>query len=183
MAKYACSGAKLKCSMGSRESELGVIPVRRSLVRIKGNLVGTIMDNKPFVNIRSFGQCQSLANPTVAAATAACNGKLQKMPCIPNTTTPWIGGKMRVCICGEPTLLDNSKLMCMWAGFIEITDPGQDFVQEGFEPSHNASNVSVASEEKAERVDVEGGEVVAPEEVKPLTVKDFVEILKKIEDK
>jgi hypothetical protein len=183
MAKYVCSGAKLKCSMGSRESDLGVMPVRRALVRIKGNLVGTIMDNKPFVNIRPFGQCRSLANSVVAAATAACNGKLQKMPCVPNTATPWIGGKMRVQICGEPTLLDNSKLMCMWAGFIEITDPGQDFVQEGFASSLNSQEDAVASEKKAKGVEVEAGEAVEPEKTKTLTVKDVVEILEKIEEK
>jgi hypothetical protein len=183
MAKYVCSGAKLKCSMGSRESALGVMPVRRSLVRIKGNLMGTIMDNKPFLNIKPFGQCQSLANPTVAAATAASNGKLQKMPCVPNTATPWIGGKMRVCICGEPTLLDNSKLMCLWAGFIEITDPGQDFVQEGFASSLDSQDDAVASEEKVKEIDVVAGETVEHEEVKKITVKDVVEILEKIEAK
>jgi hypothetical protein len=68
MAKCVCSGAKLKCTMGSRESELAALPVRRAIARIKGKLMGTIMGHKPIVNIKPFGQCQSLANPAVAAA-------------------------------------------------------------------------------------------------------------------
>src|SRR5215510_12008097 len=101
MSYYVCSGAKLKCSMGSRESDLTVLPVRPALARIEGNLMGTIMDYKPFANIKPFGQCQSLTNPAVAAATSANYGRLQKMPCVPVIVSPWIGGKMGVRICGE----------------------------------------------------------------------------------
>jgi hypothetical protein len=119
--------------------------------------MGTIMDNKPFVNIRPFGQCRSLANPIVAVATAACNGKLQKMPCVPNTTTPWTGGKTRICICGEPTLLDNSKLTCAWLGIIEVTNAGQNFVSEGNASPIDAEVDTVESEAKAEDVKVNTG--------------------------
>jgi hypothetical protein len=157
------------------------MPVRQSLARIEGKLMGTIMDHKPLVNIKPFGQCQSLANPVVAAATAANYGRLQKMPCVPNTTTPWIGGKMRVRICKEPTLLDSSKLMCMWAGVIEITNPGQNFVKEGGS-SINSKLPSVQSEKKVKDVAVTTGESEKEEVLEP-TVKNFVEILKKIEEK
>jgi hypothetical protein len=182
MAKYVCSGAKLKCTMGSKESELMVIPTGRCPVFIKGNLVGTIMDYKPIVNIKPFGQCRSLANPIVAAATAANYGRLQPMPCIPNTVTPWIGGKLRVTISGEPTLLENSVQTCMWAGLIEITNPGQDFVWEGAQ-SLSATTEKVISEAKAKSVAVDGkgADKTENEKVKPLTVKDFAEILEKIE--
>jgi hypothetical protein len=145
--------------------------------------MGTIMDYKPFVNIRPFGQCKSLANPLVAAATAANYGRLQPMPCLPNTVTPWIGGKTRVCICGEPTVLDNSKLTCMWLGIIEVTSAGQNFVSEGTETPIDAQIDTVETEEKAGGVIVETDEVEPWEDVERLTVKDIAEILKKIEAK
>ena len=46
------------------------------------------------------------------------NGRLQKMPCIPNTTMPWMLAKMNTLVGGKPALLDSSKLMCMWCGVI-----------------------------------------------------------------
>jgi hypothetical protein len=53
------------------------------------------------------------------------------MPCVPNTTSPWLNGKMNVFVKGQPALMDNSKLFCAWGGIIEITDPGQSTVQTG----------------------------------------------------
>ena len=120
MPYYVCKGAKLKCSMGDSQSELNVLPGK--FVFLEGENIANIMDNKPMVNIQPFGQCQSIANPTVAAATAANWGKLQPMPCIPNTTAPWMNGKTNVNTKSFPVLLSNSKLMCMWAGTIEITN-------------------------------------------------------------
>lgn len=182
MAYYVCSDAKLKCSMGFQESALTVIhPVRPA--RVQGNPIAAMMDYKPFLNISPFGQCQSLANPIVAAATAANYGKLQPMPCVPNTTTPWMGAKMNVRIKGNPALLDTSKLMCMWAGVIEITNSGQRLMKEGSTPL-NYKIGSIKSEEKAKDVEVDVDNVEDNEdEVAKLTVKDFAEILERIERK
>ena len=125
MPYYVCNGARLKCSMGDSQSELGVIhPVKPKYLH--GENMANIMDHKPMVNIKPFGQCKSLANPVVAAATAANYGKLQPMPCIPNTISPWIVGKTNVLVKMQPALMNNDKLMCMWAGLIEISDEGQD---------------------------------------------------------
>jgi len=66
-----------------------------------------------------------MANPTVAAATTANYGRLQKMPCIPTITTPWMNGKTNVLVKGQPALISDYKLMCMWAGTIEVTNEGQ----------------------------------------------------------
>jgi hypothetical protein len=93
-------------------------------VYLHGENMANIQDSKPMMNIQPFGQCKSLANPTVASATAAANGKLQEMPCIPNTTAPWMPGNAKVLVKGQPALMDDCKLMCMWAGMIEITDCG-----------------------------------------------------------
>lgn len=91
--------------------------------------IANIMDNKPMVNIMPFGMCQSMANPQVAAATAAKLGVMTPMPCIPNTTAPWVPGAPTVLIANFPALNNSSKLMCMWGGVIQITNPGQTTIQ------------------------------------------------------
>jgi hypothetical protein len=84
-----------------------------------------IMDNKPMVNIMPFGMCQSPANPTVAAATAAALGVLTPMPCIPMTPAPWVAGSPTVMLANQPALNKSSMLMCNWAGQISIQVEGQ----------------------------------------------------------
>jgi hypothetical protein len=113
--------------MGDSQAELNVMPGKSGF--FGGKDMANIMDYKPMTNIKPFGQCQSLVNPTVAAATSANLGKLQPMPCIPNTTAPWMNGKTNVNASGYPVLMKNSKLMCMWAGNIEITDENNSNIQ------------------------------------------------------
>jgi hypothetical protein len=123
MPNQVCMGAMLKCSMGLAPSSLVVLPVNR--VMTSNVPAANIMDNKPMVNIMPFGMCQSPANPTVAAATAAALGVLTPMPCVPNTPAPWAPGAPTVLIANQPALDDTSKLMCIWAGVIEVTYAGQ----------------------------------------------------------
>ena len=123
MATYVCSGARMKCTMGSAPSMLTVLPTRT--ITLAGKPQANISDYQPMVNIAPFGMCKSLANPTVAAATAANLGRLQPMPCIPNTVVPWMPGKPDVLLKGQPALLDNCKLQCMWAGTISLISNGQ----------------------------------------------------------
>jgi hypothetical protein len=86
---------------------------------------GTIMDHVPMTNIMPFGMCTSLANPTVASATAAALGVLTPMPCVPVTPAPWVPGVPNVLITNQPALDDTCKLMCNWAGVISVVFPGQ----------------------------------------------------------
>jgi len=72
-----------------------------------------------------FGMCQSPANPAVAAATAAALGVLTPMPCVPVIPAPWVPGAPTVLLANMPALDNTSKLMCAYAGVIEITDAGQ----------------------------------------------------------
>ncbi|MDP4180313.1 MAG: DUF4280 domain-containing protein [Bacillota bacterium] len=123
MSSYVVQGAKLKCSFGDNESNFQ-IPMDHK-ISINNKPQGNIMDFKPNMNILPFGMCSSLANPTVAAATAANYGRLQKMPCIPVTVTPWFNAKMNVLLENFPAMLDCSKTTCMWCGIISITDCGQ----------------------------------------------------------
>lgn len=116
------ASAMCMCSFGAAPSSLMVLPINRVLAPTPA---ANIMDHAPFVNILPFGVCTSLANPMVAAATAAAFGVLTPMPCIPATAAPWVPGKPTVLIGNMPALDSNSKLMCMWAGVISITFPGQ----------------------------------------------------------
>ena len=118
-----CTGAMIQCSFGIAPSTLNVLPVNRTLVN---NLpMANIMDNQPFVNILPFGMCNSLANPTVAAATAAALGVLTPMPCIPATIAPWAPGSPTIMVGNAPALNAQSRLICAWGGVIQISFPGQ----------------------------------------------------------
>lgn len=86
MALAVCGGAMLQCSFGMAPSSLMVLP-QNKVTNVMG--LANIMDNKPMVNIMPFGMCSSMANPTVASATAAALGVLTPMPCIPVIPGPW----------------------------------------------------------------------------------------------
>lgn len=123
MPPQVCMGAMMQCTFGVAPSSLIVLPENRVLTSKVP--AATIMDNKPIVNIPPFGMCSSLANPTVAAATAAALGVLTPMPCVPVTPAPWAPGSPTVLVGGMPALNISSKLMCTWAGVISIVSPGQ----------------------------------------------------------
>lgn len=126
MACQVCAGAIMQCSFGAAPSTLNVLPANRT---ITGTPAATIMDFAPIVNVPPFGMCSSPSNPTVIAATAAALGVLTPMPCVPMTVAPWVTGAPTVLIGNMPALNDSSKLMCAWAGSIQITYAGQATVQ------------------------------------------------------
>ena len=111
-----------QCTFGVAPGTLMVLPLNLVMT---GMPAANIMDNKPMVNVLPFGMCQSMANPMVAAATAAALGTLVPMPCLPMTTAPWMPGCATVQIGNLPALNNSSKLMCMWGGIISINMPGQ----------------------------------------------------------
>ncbi len=123
MPMHVCSGATLMCSFGLAPSALVVLPVNRTMTGFMP--AANIMDHVPMVNILPFGMCTSLANPMVASATAAAMGVLTPMPCIPATMSPWIPGAPTVLLGNQPALDNTCKLMCNWAGVIQVTVPGQ----------------------------------------------------------
>jgi hypothetical protein len=122
MGQQVCMGAMMQCSFGVAPSSLVVLPANRVLT---GTPAANIMDHVPMMNVMPFGMCQSMANPMVAAATAAALGVLTPMPCIPMTSAPWVPGAPTVQIANMPALDNSSKLMCNWAGVIQINVPGQ----------------------------------------------------------
>src|SRR5258708_10402436 len=86
MPMQVVNSATLMCSFGTTPSSLVVLPTNR--VMCGSQYAANIMDHIPMVNIMPFGMCLSLANPQVAAATAAALGVLTPHPRLPTTTTP-----------------------------------------------------------------------------------------------
>jgi hypothetical protein len=117
-------GAKLQCSHGTSQSVL----VTTHPVWVYGKAIATKGDAEPLKNIPSFGMCDSMLNPAVAAATAAAMGVLTPMPCVP-ATKRWVGGQMKLKTDGCAWLTTDCKCMCAYAGSIEIVNPGQKKVK------------------------------------------------------
>ena len=122
MGLLVCAGAILQCSFGQSPMPLMVIP-QSGVINIMP--AANITDNKPIINIPSFIMCNSMANPTVAAATASALGVLTPMPCMHVILSPWSPGSNTVLIGGQPALNNSSQLQCMWGGCIQIKSAGQ----------------------------------------------------------
>jgi hypothetical protein len=123
MAMHVCHGAMLKCSFGMAPSSLAVLPVHMAMT--SNAPAANIQDHVPMLNIMPFGMCQSMANPTVASATAAAMGVLTPMPCVPVTPAPWAAGATTVLLDNMPALNNTSTLSCTWGGVIQVTMAGQ----------------------------------------------------------
>lgn len=120
---YVCSGATMRCTMGTSQAKLTVLPVRT--VYLTGQPMANISDHLTMINLAPFGRCRSMGFPATASATAAAHGKLTPMPCMHNTPFPWMSGKMDYTVKGDPALLKTSTCSCMWGGTISIISDGQ----------------------------------------------------------
>ncbi|NUQ72695.1 MAG: DUF4280 domain-containing protein [Polyangiaceae bacterium] len=128
MGVQVCAGATAMCSFGMAPSTVAVLPVKMVMT---GAPAGNIADCAPVMNIPPFGACMSIANPTVAAATAAALGVLTPMPCVPVPAGTWVPGSVKVILKGMPALDNAAKAMCAWGGVIQILVPGQFKVIDG----------------------------------------------------
>lgn len=122
MGLQVCAGGMLMCTGGVAPSALGVVPLGRPLA---GAPAANIADVAPVVNVPPFGMCQLVANPMVAAATAAALGVLTPAPCVPAPAGTWTPGNPKVLVGGLPALTSDSVLLCAWGGVISVTMPGQ----------------------------------------------------------
>ncbi len=129
MPAYVTHGAVLKCSEGLAPSSLSVVAL--DAVTIEGVPVATINDFAPTVNVAPFGMCRSLANPAVAAATAAAMGVLTPQPCVPATASPWTPGAAVASVAGVPMLTVDCQCMCTWGGAITVVQEAQMIVEGG----------------------------------------------------
>ena len=123
MSHHVCNLAQTKCSMGLVPSVLMVTPENMVLTSMMP--AANIMDNVPMKNVMPFGTCKSLMNPATASLTSAALGVLTPGPCVPVIPAPWVTGAVTVMLANKPALNKTSKLMCAYAGVIEITNEGQ----------------------------------------------------------
>ncbi len=124
-----CTGGIMQCSFGMTPAPFNALPV--PCVVIGGLPAGVMTDMAPVVNIPPFGMCRSLANPAVAAATAAALGALTPMPCIPVPAGPWTNTAQKLSVGGQNALTNDSRLTCAWGGQITVQFPGQVTVMTG----------------------------------------------------
>jgi len=122
MAQPVVDGATLKCTMGTSTCSLTVLPTNS--VQMEGAYAANIMDYIPMTNISGFGNCITLSNPTVAAATSAALGVLTPQPCIPVIPAPWAPGSATVTIGNMPALNNSSTCMCAWGGTVTVVNAG-----------------------------------------------------------
>lgn len=120
------TGAMLTCSFGLAPTTLNVLA---ATVLVEGKPAATMLDMAPMANVPPFGMCSSLANPTVAAATAAALGVLTPMPCVPVIPAPWTPQAPQTMIRGLPALTAGATCNCAYGGVITIGFPGSTRTQ------------------------------------------------------
>lgn len=124
MGLLAATGAQLICPFGTAPGSFNAMT--KPTVQAGGKPAGTIKDMAAMTNITPFGMCTSLANPQVAAATAAALGVLTPQPCMPSAAGTWTSAAPKVLIGGVPCLCTGAVLTCVnGMGVIQITNPGQ----------------------------------------------------------
>lgn len=124
MALMVVDGAVLSCPFGTVPGTLKVTSQMEVLA--EGKPAATLFDMTGKVNISGFGMCTSLANPQVAAATAAALGVLTPQPCMFVSAAPWMTPKVMPLGKNIPCLCSDSRIMCtLGMGMISVMNPGQ----------------------------------------------------------
>ena len=122
MGAMVTSGAVMKCSFGIAPCPFQAMA---NATVLSGMPAGTMLDISP-ASIATFGMCQSMANPTVASATAAALGVLAPMPCLPMIAGPWMISSPTVLVKGSPVLTTDARAMCAYGGMLQfISSPAQ----------------------------------------------------------
>lgn len=150
---YVVHGAVTSCSCGLRQSRV-VVPLSHGcFIHDIAQLV--VMDNKPYINIQTFGGCTSPENPSVQAAAAKIVKEVNSRPkglgeqildvfcdssdeaaddsfvsqcagaCTPIILAPWDHGKSKVRLDGFKPLLFTDTLTCIYGGVIKLDTTGQ----------------------------------------------------------
>lgn len=122
MGQVVVAGATAFCTFGTGIGN--IMPSEMSCLA-DGKPIVTITDCQ-LTNITPFNMCTSLANPQVAAATAAALGVLTPQPCMLVPAGTWIPSGPMVLVGGKPCVTTDCKLICgNGLGQISIQSPGQ----------------------------------------------------------
>jgi hypothetical protein len=120
MPSLVCTGAKLQCSFGTAPATFTA-----SAARVSARAAAGVVTDTGTASVPAFGQCTSLSNPQVNAATQAASGTLTPQPCQPVVPGNWTPGSAQV-TAGTAAALDSaSQCRCTWNGVITVTDAGQ----------------------------------------------------------
>lgn len=123
MGQVVVTGATAMCIFGTAPGN--IMPTSQAACLTDQKPIATIQDCQSS-NITPFGMCMSLANPQVAAATAAALGVLTPQPCMMVPAGTWIPTNPALLVGGKPCLTSDCKLICAnGVGLISITNPGQ----------------------------------------------------------
>jgi hypothetical protein len=125
MSEYLTTGCMLTCTFGTAPGIFEALPLPGKEMIEGAMTVATIEEIVPLVNIPSFVMCESLANPEVASATAAAEGVLTPMPCVPVPVSPWEPSSINETYVGIPLATVLSKCACSWAGVISVELPSE----------------------------------------------------------
>lgn len=106
-----CMNALCACNKGAAPTPLTV--TSQQLRTVNNQLVATVMDFAPIVNIKPFGICQQLTNLASGVPT----------PCVPVPVGPWSPGSAIETITNLAVLTADSKLTCGVGGEITIKFP------------------------------------------------------------
>jgi hypothetical protein len=128
MPNLVCTGAALRCSNGTAAATFSATGAKVSA----GGAAGAVSDTAT-ANIQppAFGECTSMSNPAVNAATEEALGVLTPQPCQPVLTGNWTPGSARVKVGQTAALTSASQCTCSYGGAITVSDPGQNRVTLG----------------------------------------------------
>jgi hypothetical protein len=112
-------GALLTCSKGTAHSRLGIVPDVGNLMAGRPTFAKS-SDTRPFLNIRSFELCTSMANPAVAGMTVANRGVVSPAVCQPVRITPWLP---------LPATTMGCSVMCAYGGMIKCMAPAPAMIE------------------------------------------------------
>jgi hypothetical protein len=120
MPNLVCTGAKLQCSFGTTPASFTA-----SAAKVSAGAAAGVVSDTGTASVSAFGQCTSLSNPQVNAATQAASGTLTPQPCQPVIAGEWSPGSARVTVGTAAALNSASQCRCTWNGVITVTDAGQ----------------------------------------------------------